>query len=140
MRPTHPAQERFAFDPGGDELPGLSPNGITTRLATRILMTPRSWMISQGPSARDLALTGIAVDVHGQLVEDGLQFIAGEPAVAVGTQSHVLQHFQSEAPVPFRRTQRLQDGAVRQYKVAVADTLIKPRERAPKQCSSLRAE
>jgi hypothetical protein len=75
MHATHtPGQERFAFDPGGDELPGLSPGGITTRLATRILMIPRLRMTSQGPSARDLALIGIDVGVHGRPVEGGLQF------------------------------------------------------------------
>jgi hypothetical protein len=43
-------------------------------LTARILMVPPSGMTSQGPSARDLALSGIAVSVPSQPVEDGLQF------------------------------------------------------------------
>jgi len=87
-------------------------------------------------SVRDPVFAGVAVGGYSQLAAGGPQLAHREPAVTVATQGDLLEYFQDEASVASPRSQRLQDGAIRQSEFAITDTLVQPRERAPEQGSS----
>ena len=48
----------------------------------------------------DLVVTGVAISGDSQLMEDGLQLTECEPAVPIATRGNILEHFESEIPVP----------------------------------------
>jgi hypothetical protein len=51
-------------------------------------------------SSWDLVVTGVAISGDSQLMEDGLQLTECEPAVPIATRGNILEHFESEIPVP----------------------------------------
>src|ERR1700741_1479726 len=73
-------------------------------------------MISQGPSAGDLALAGL-VGVHRRLEEDRLEFAEWEPALPIAKRRDISEHRQRQIPVPARRSagaaHRLRGGLAR---------------------------
>jgi hypothetical protein len=93
--------------------------------------------IARMNSARDFVLAGLAIGGYSQLAEDELQRVHREPPVSVAAECDVPERRLAKASVPARRSQWLQDTAVRVCELASPHPLVKPRIAPAKKGSRL---